>query len=376
MSDAEYAVQVDQWLKDRPPDVQPSTGGMAVSAYVIDDRVGTLSKAWHDREVLLAQHDLRLTPGQMKWLQDRAPKCPIKCDHTDLLVKPSASAGFDDDELRTYIVHELSKMPALAQVYNGITKFCVKDISRPCIKCPYTRELIPIGRALVPPYNEINRELKDTCGKAAASAFAKFIKDSVPTADNAFRGDLERLCTKHNLGGDFERLCTKHNLTPDMFVDRARTITVADKIEHLQRQVPDARHKLQRYIRTQDAKIKDLQRQLQEFKKPKGKKPEEVIVMSSNDEHRESISAAVPKAKRRRVSYPWWLKVGQIVEYTGDGYRGTRPLKKRLCEIIQADRYTITFQYLSDGARLHTAKRLATSYVRLARRNDQAGPAL
>ena len=188
VSDDEYVVKVDQWLKDRPvEEVQPSTEGRAVSVHVIDDRIGTLSKAWRDRE--LAEQDLRLTPDQMKWLKDKAPKCPIKYDNTDLLVKPSSCAGFDEEALRSYIIHELSKMPALAQVCDGVKKFCLMDISRPCIKCPYTRELMPLGRALVPPYNEINRELKVTCGKAAASALTKFIKDSVlqPTIEAVMR---------------------------------------------------------------------------------------------------------------------------------------------------------------------------------------------
>lgn len=294
VSEAEYMVKVRQWLKDRPSEDQPSTESKAVSAYVIDDRHGTLSKAWRDRE--LAKQDLRLTPGQMKWLKDKAPKCPIKYDHTDLLVKPSASAGFDEDALRTYVVHELSMMPALAQVCNGITKFCLTDISRPCIKCPFTRELIPLGRALVPPYNEINRELKDTCGKAAASAFAKFIKDSVPAADSTFRGDLELLCTKHNL-------------TPDMFVDHTSG----------------------------------------------GKEPKDVIVILSDDEH-STAAATAPKAKRRRVSYPKWLAVGQTLEYTGTGYRSSWPLKQRLCRVIKTDGPNITFEFLSDGAQLHSIK--------------------
>ena len=386
VSDDEYAVKVDEWLKDRPvEEVQPSTEGRAVSAYVIDDRIGTLSKAWRDRE--LAEQDLRLTPGQMKWLKDKAPKCPIKYDNTDLLVKPSSCAGFDEEALRTYIIHELSTMPALAQVCNGVKKFCIMDISRPCIKCPYTRELMPLGRALVPPYNDINRELKVTCGKAAASAFAKFIEDSVPATDDTFRGDLELLCTRNNF-------------TPDMLVDRkedasgtttnARTITVAFLHAWF-----DARQELQRYIRTQDAKIKDLQRQLQELKNSKGKEPEEVIVISSDDEHgpAESLTLSVPEAKRRRISHPKWLEVGQIVEYTGDGYRSSWPLEKRLCRVIKVDRFNnIILEFPSDGSRLHTIQGIATAITRPLRmtpavqaalnaisdsdNDNQAGPAL
>lgn len=346
MTDDEYMVKVHQWLEERAEravDNQSSTEGIAVFAYVVDDKDGDLFEAWRNREALLAKRDLRLTPGQMKWLDDRAPQCPIKYDHTDLLVKPSSSAGFDEKWWRNYVVHELSKMSELEQVCNGCITFCLnpKGLS---IKCPFTRESIPLGRALIPPYNEINRKLKVTCGKAAASAFAKFIKVPVPTADDTFRGDLELLCTKHNL-------------TPDMFIDRKEDTTSGTG---------------------------NPPRQLQKPKESKGKEPEKVFVISSDDEDN-SAAAAAPKTKRRRVSRPKWLSDNQILLYIGSSKHASgRPLKDCLCQVVHADERRTSFKFISDGVIMHTffPSRVLTRITPAIQKaldgmdDDQAGPAL
>lgn len=84
-------------------------------------------------------------------------------------------------------------------------------------------------------------------------------------------------------------------------------------------------------------------------------------------------SAEEPDRMLARVSHPKWLEVGQTVEYTGDGYRSSYPLEKRLCRVIKVDRFNnVTLEFPSDGSRLHTVQAIATSITRPVQQMTQA----